>query len=165
MGREEGGGEMDENGLTIIAVDPGKVSGWAHMSHDAFYSGQMDWYDHLQWIDRILTTNAWSGGNKPVIVVEDFIYTAATAKKSRQTWSTEAIGVLRFMAFKHDLEFVTQTPAAAKRFATDDKLKNLGWYTPTKGGHANDAARHMLLYCVSRGIIKPEQLILGENYQ
>ena len=30
-------------------------------------------------------------------------------------------------------------------FATDDKLRRLGWYKPGKG-HANDAARHLLLW-------------------
>ena len=38
-----------------------------------------------------------------------------------------------------------QRPAEAKKFATDDKLKALGWY---KGGfgHADDAARHLLVF-------------------
>ena len=63
------------------------------------------------------------------------------------------IGGLRYLAVVGDeyvgpLRFVRQTPAQAKSFGTDDKLRRLGWYTPTPGGHANDAARHLLAFAV-----------------
>ncbi len=43
-----------------------------------------------------------------------------------------------------------QTPATGKGFGTDAKLKHLGWYNPTQGGHSNDAARHLLTYLAVR---------------
>ena len=46
----------------------------------------------------------------------------------------------------------------AKSFATDAKLKALDWYERTKDGHANDAARHLVVYLVKsphRNIILP----------
>jgi hypothetical protein len=142
------------NQITILAVDPGKVSGWASLRLGEFYSGQKDGMELLRWVDEMLQR-----GTQFTLVCEDFIYTAATAKKTRQTWSTESIGVLRFLADKYQTEFVLQTPLDAKKFATNDKLKRLDWYRGTKGGHANDAARHLLLYCVKRGLIKPQELI------
>ena len=126
----------------IIAVDPGKVTGWAVLGIEGLYTGgEGSLHDILASIETLLIE-----GDKPIIVCEDFIFTTATAKKSRQTWSTEGIGVLRYLAARYQVSFIIQGPAAAKRFAIDDKLKAMGWYHPTPGGHRNDAARHLLLY-------------------
>ena len=138
----------------IIAVDPGKMTGLANLALGEFNSGQVPLGEYLINIDRALEQ-----GMRPTLVCEDFIYTTETAKKTRQTWSTEGIGVLRFLAQKYDLSFNLQSPASAKRFATDDKLKAMGWYNPSKGGHANDAARHLLVYCVGNKLIDPRPLL------
>lgn len=145
---------MDLNQRSIVAIDPGKVTGWAEIRLGEFHSGQADMFEILEWVDAAINF-----GFFPTIVCEDFIYNAATAKKTRQTWSTEGIGVLRYLARKADVSFHLQPPVDAKRFATDDKLKTMGWYRPTKGGHANDAARHLLLYCVKNNLIDPRDLI------
>jgi len=139
---------------TIVAVDPGKMTGWAQLRLGEFSSGQTDDIAFLLWIDDSITR-----GLLPTIVCEDFIYTTETAKKTRQTYSTESVGVLRFLAAKHSLSFTLQTPADAKGFSKNDKLKAMDWYMPTKGGHANDAARHLLLYCVKNKLIDPRQLL------
>lgn len=138
----------------IIAVDPGKMTGLANLTFGEFTSGQLPLMEYLQNLDGALMQ-----GMLPTLICEDFIYTTETAKKSRQTWSTEGIGVMRFLAHKHKLSFTLQSPASAKRFATNDKLKAMGWYKPTKGGHANDAARHLLVYCVGNQLIDPRPLL------
>jgi hypothetical protein len=138
----------------IIAVDPGKMTGWAHLRLGMFNSGQMPLSDYLVWFDQVLEE-----GLQPTVVCEDFIYTTETAKKTRQTWSTEGIGVLRFLTAKYGFGFHVQTPADAKRFSTNAKLKAMEWYRPSKGGHANDAARHLLLYCVKNKLIDPRPLL------
>lgn len=143
------------NDMMIVAVDPGKMTGVAVLDTSDVYTGwEGELHDALRSIDVQLDL-----GHKFVIVCEDFIYTQATAKKSRQTWSTEGIGVLRYLAETHGVQFVLQTPAAAKRFATDEKLKVLDWHHPTKGGHRNDAARHLLLYADSVGRIDRRRLL------
>jgi len=60
--------------------------------------------------------------------------------------TTDRIGAMRLIADHGGVQFVRQTPAQAKSFATDDKLRKLGWFSPTPGGHANDATRHLLVY-------------------
>lgn len=142
------------NQLTVMAFDPGKITGWASLRLGEFFSGEDELQPILEWVNSILYE-----GLKPTIVCEDFIYTAATAKKTRQTWSTEGIGVLRYLSTKYGIEFKLQTPQAAKAFSTNDKLRKIEWYRASKGGHANDAARHLLLYCVERGIVSPQSLI------
>lgn len=132
----------------IIAFDPGKTTGWARLTGaDSFASGEVDLETTLHFVFENLKS-----GSKPVIICEDFIFTAETAKKSRQTWSTEGIGVLRFLAREFGCEFVLQSPASAKSFGTNDKLKIMGWYTAGKQ-HANDAARHLMVYAVANGRI------------
>jgi len=145
---------MDLDQRLIVAIDPGKMTGYALLKPGSFLSGQAPLQDALVWIDETFTA-----GHRMTIVCEDFIYTAATAKKTRQTWSTEGIGVLRYLASKYDVGFYLQAPVDAKKFSTNDKLKAMGWYKPTKGGHANDAARHLLLYCIKNKLIDPRDII------
>lgn len=136
-----------------IAIDPGKMTGWARIIDGNFLSGQAPLMDILDWAFMALET-----GLRPIITVEDFIFTQQTLKKTRQTWSTEGLGALRWMAHHFDCEFEVQTPADAKRFADDDKLKAIGWWNPTKGGHANDAARHLMVSRVKRGLLNTRDL-------
>lgn len=139
---------------TIMAIDPGKETGWAVLDTKGMYTGGEDLlHNVLSAVDTLLAE-----GERPIIVCEDFIFTTATAKKTRQTWSTEGIGVLRYLSAKYQVSFIIQGPAAAKRFAIDDKLKAMGWYYPTKGGHRNDAARHLLLYADGVGRIDRKRL-------
>ena len=93
---------------------------------------------------------------------ESYVITASTLRKTRgENWSLESIGALRWMANKHRVEFVLQTPADAKRFADDRKLKAAGWYFPTPGGHANDAARHLMLYLARNDVELFKRVIAG----
>lgn len=132
----------------VYAFDPGKMTGWAVLNPGGgFSSGEQPWYDALFFMDELLRTVP---NTIEAVVCEDFIYTAATAQKSRQTWSTEGIGVLRYLTRRAGVDFILQTPASAKRFSTDEKLRRIGWWNPGHG-HANDAARHLLVYAVSNG--------------
>lgn len=141
----------------VIAFDPGKETGWARIQDGKFESGQGRLWPVLFWFDGILEF-----GRRPTVFCEDFIITPQTAKKSRQTDPLDGIGALKFLARKYDLALIMQTPAKAKAFATDDKLKALGWYRPTKGGHANDAARHLMVGLVGQKLINPRQLLPEE---
>jgi len=132
----------------IIAVDPGVVTGVATWDHEfeTFASSQEEAYGALVRID-----NALRIGTPPVetVVCEAYTITAATLRKTRQPASLESIGALRYLCRRSSVEFVLQTPADAKRFAGApryDKLRRAGWYFPTPGGHANDAAAHLLTY-------------------
>jgi len=138
----------------ILAVDPGKMTGWARLTNGEFDSGECSMEEFLTWIK----TTIIEIGLRPHIVCEDFIYTPQTSKKSRQTWSTESIGVLRFIAREYGCGFTLQSPSDAKSFASNTKLKGLGWWNIGKG-HANDAARHLLVYSVKNRIIDPRILL------
>ncbi len=139
----------------IIAIDPGKMTGWARINKNlVFASGEMPLYDVLHFIHEMMR----QGGVVPEIICEDFIFTKETLKKSRQLYSTEGLGALRFLCEEYECNFYIQTPAAAKSFSSNEKLKKIGWHTPGKV-HANDAARHLLLHGVEHGLVDVRQFM------
>jgi hypothetical protein len=152
----------------IIAVDPGKVSGIATWDGERLESWQEPTWFAIDRIWGLLEDNAPPTLSAPpqmieAIVCESYVITASTLRKTRgENWSLESIGALRWMARRHSVEFVLQTPADAKRFADDVKLKAAaGWYRPTPGGHANDAARHLMTYLARNDVELFTRVIAG----
>lgn len=135
---------------TVLAVDPGKVSGWAFVDLDdlaTFTAGQLP---HMEFLD--MAERAIMAGKLTAIVAESYVITARSLKVSRgENWSLEQLGVLRWLCHKRDVDFTEQTAADGKRFGTDTKLLSAGWFHPTPGGHRNDACRHLLTYAANVG--------------
>ncbi len=129
--------------MKIFSVDPGMGTGWAFWDDGLLASfGETDHEqfskDIDQWFARL-----------DVVVCEDYIITPQTLKKTRQLYSLHLIGFFKYLCRIMDIPFILQTPAEAKSFSTNDKLKALGWYFPTPDGHQNDAIRHLMLYLVN----------------
>lgn len=147
---------MIEHAPRILALDPGKTTGTAY--HDTETGDvefrQLNFDDTCQYAGTLTAKH----GESLLIVAESFIITANTAKNSQAPWSLELIGVARFFSrFYCGRDLRLQSPASAKRFSSDERLRMLGWYN--KGmGHANDAARHLLLLEATRGYLTTEQL-------
>jgi hypothetical protein len=101
-----------------------------------------------------------SGPFMDVIIYERFQYQRRELDKgvSLVLDSVEYIGIIKLcskrmhldkgFAYKHQL--VEQTPAQAKNFWTDDKLKKVGLYT-SGSAHERDATRHLLYYLMQHG--------------
>jgi hypothetical protein len=133
----------------VLAIDPGKMSGFAFQDDTGFRdAGQLEMMPLLQLAEQ----DAKAYGAELVIVCESYTITAETAKKSRQTWSLEIIGALRWIAWRYGCEFILQSPADAKRFATDARLHECGMWVKGQD-HARDAYRHLLLYLAKTGQI------------
>ena len=154
---------MDDTGCRYVAAfDPGKLTGWALYDRETeeFDSGQTNFDETCNLVFAL--------GQKHLatllVVSESFIITQATAKNSQAPWSLELIGVMRYasrMYTRRDL--VTQAPATAKRFSSDERLKQMGWHRPGKG-HANDAARHLLVTLATRGWLDRATLTMLTTY-
>ena len=99
------------------------------------------------------------------LVCEGFVIRSNTSKLDAGAFSltTDLIGACRLLAHQAGIPFVRQTPAEAKSFATDDKLRRLGWYRPTKGGHANDASRHLLTFLAKQNYSPILQALTAET--
>ena len=131
----------------IIAVDPGKTCGVAFFGW-SFSSGEHSAQNALALVHYVL-----AGSGAELVVCESFV-----PRPGIRTWQPEAletIGALRYICQREGIPFELQAPADAKRFSTNDKLQLLGWRNPTPGGHADDAARHLLLAAVRHGLIDP----------
>ncbi len=128
----------------ILAIDPGGTTGVAayypaQVSTDFFevpggYIGFVDWF----W------ENGMNYGLQQVIC-ESFI--PRPGARSMQYDALYIIGYLAMHLHRDGTPFKLQSPAQAKSFATNPKLKAAGLY-PVGQGHAQDAARHLLVHLV-----------------
>lgn len=146
--------------MLLIAVDPGKTTGVATWYLDRAFEEPMATQieGSLDFCDYVHALLAGHYDDDIVIICEKYTINAGTLKKSRQYDPLEIIGTLRWFAHQYEIDFVLQSPAEAKRFATNDKLKKIGWYTPGRD-HAADAMRHLLLYSVKNGHVNPGDLL------
>ena len=112
---------------------------------DSVRFGELPHMEMIDWTHSVLADN------QPInrLIVESYTITARTLKLTRQPWSLEQIGALRWLAHQYRVPFILQSPAGAKGFATDEKLKAVGWWPSSD--HARDAARHLMLNLVAEG--------------
>lgn len=144
----------------ILAVDPGGVTGWAKFepATGQFNQGEVDGgaLGFGPWFATVITQTPnvlWE------VVCEKFTIGEMTKGKTTQYDAVYLNGFLEIYCHIQGVQFTRHTVSNVKSFATNDKLKKLGWYTPSKGGHQNDAARHMLAYVAKKPWAQP---ILGE---
>lgn len=139
-------GVPDDPPRFVLAVDPGKTTGYAWLdSEDNFGYGEVEGrFDFYRLVREWTSTGA-----VPEIVCESWSVTEETHKKSTQQDPYLMWGYLEGLCDANGWTFDTQQPAQ-KAFGTDEKLKAIGWEATTKGGHARDASRHLLLYLTRR---------------
>lgn len=128
--------------MDYIAIDPGKVTGIAVREEGVEFASSE--------IPTRAQVYAWLFSLPPVgvpttLIVERYDITAQTHKLSAQKDALYLIGAVEMTAQRIGARFYL-SPRSAKAFATDAKLRHLGWYKPSPGGHQNDAARHLLTY-------------------
>jgi hypothetical protein len=149
--------------VVLVAVDPGVVTGLATWDSDGEVCTSWQeptWYA----VDRVWAMLESRAAE--VVICEAYTVTAATLRKTRQYDALESIGALRWMSNRHGVEFVLQTPADAKRFVESPggrygKLRRAGWYNPTPGNHAADAAAHLMLYLARNDVELFKRVIAG----
>ncbi len=139
----------------VFVCDPGLTSGVALFHRTDDNQIEVVWSDELDWENtarRCSETLREYGGDDVAIVAERFTITAQTAKNSQQTWSLEIIGMLRLLALMYGADPLDlQSPADAKRFCTNTRLKALDIWHIGGGGHALDALRHGVLWFTRHG--------------
>jgi hypothetical protein len=128
--------------LAVIGVDPGKMTGvvlWTPTGMIADEFEQVDVEPYLEGmlksLDR-LDTDCFIG-------VQRFAILPGTHKKTRQAAASEVVGTVRDLGRKYGVTVDVQSASTAARF-DNDTLRRAGLFTP-KCGHANDAARHVLV--------------------
>ena len=128
----------------VIALDVGKVTGaalWLHtIPHEIIVAEIPSRYEVRDFVKDV-----YESDYKMSIVCENFVISQRTIKTAQDHNALRLIGWLDIWCEEFNVPFTLRTAAAAKSFATDDKLKALDWFNRTPDGHANDAARHMLV--------------------
>jgi hypothetical protein len=142
---------------TFIAVDPGLMTGVAWYTDGKFYQAEVPYEQTGRYIKELIQMYHPEGAID--LVCEKFFYTQATMKKSRGDWSMKLIGVMEFLASEYECRFFLQSPAEAKNLMTDSRLRVLGWFNASKGGHQNDAARHLARHLLKERIIDGRNLV------
>jgi len=137
----------------VLSVDPGVMTGWATWSDRLLVVGQAEFDPFVRYVVTLAEEDQLH-----VIVCERYTITGETLKKSRQSASLEVIGFLKSVGVVYDIPVILQTPADAKRFATDAKLTAAGWKLPSTQDHANDALRHLMLYLVKERMMEPPRV-------
>jgi hypothetical protein len=140
--------------VILLAIDPGKTVGAAVWSEGRLVEhGQCDSFAFLTWMEAIVPL--YAGWDLQVVCERYKLGPRSLKTGSDFEWATDVIGTVRYWCRKYDVSLIMQDPAKAKSFSTDDKLRRHLWYLPTPGGHANDAARHLLVRLVEMGKVKP----------
>lgn len=130
--------------MTIIAVDPGKTTGFSiHVPGNAPVTSEVPWLDFIDDAYKYVVVSK----QITTVVCERFVVSGRTVRVGRgdENWSAETIGALRWLCHRAGATFELQSASDAKKFAPDQRLRDVGWWTPGKQ-HANDASRHLLLY-------------------
>jgi hypothetical protein len=98
--------------------------------------------DLERWLEEKLLRS--TAGESVEVVAERYVI-----GKADSPWSLKYLGVLSYLSRKGGWgEPVIQTPADAKSFVSNQRIKDLGFWHRGGKGHALDAIRHGILYMV-----------------
>lgn len=139
----------------VIGIDPGLLSGVAaavipeqDSPAEQLMSDEQPWQEAVTTVIRL--ADEWPGA---VIVMEAFIITQATVRKTFEPWSLYSIGALEYAMHLRgrSSSTVLQSPATAKRLVDNRLLRALGLWHRGGAGHANDALRHIAAFALGHG--------------
>lgn len=139
---------------TYLGIDPGYITGVALLRPSGEFGAiEVDsTFAVADFITDLWEQERWSKRKQLVICYEKFAIQPRTLKTARQYdalyFNGWLIHFFRRLRPEDGIVLVQQTPAQAKSFSTNNKLEAVGWYTASPGGHANDAAKHILLAAV-----------------
>lgn len=163
----------------LLGVDPGRVTGlfavdvlsaplggWYPDGHPvatscAFTPAQLAPEDVPDFL-RFWLENVASSGCPVVIAVERYVITARTARLTQQPAALEVTGVVKHLAREAGVPVVEQLKSNAARLASDDRLRELGWYSRGRR-HETDAARHALLALATTDAVLFERLLAQDR--
>lgn len=150
-----------EESKYLLAVDPGLASGISLFDITDPVNPVLVWYSEMsiaEFYEQIpALIEKYSGSLQ--VVCENFIITLATAKKSPAPWSLNLIGILQYFCWVHSVEMTLQKPEERK-FATDEKIKALGFVFKRKNGHVTESVRHAIVWMVHRNGKLAKRLIV-----
>ncbi len=138
----------------ILSIDPGKMTGLALIKIEDGVP-EIVWSKETEYMDTCNEMNiviAEHRADNLRVLYERFIITPMTAKNSVAPWSLELIGVIKYLTGAYGVtDVVDQSPATAKNFCPNPRLKAVGFWHRGGAGHAQDALRHVVTHLVDCG--------------
>lgn len=130
--------------MIIVGIDPGNVTGmawwdldkedptqWLEQPYDGFGNALRKWID-------------WGRLKEEEITVGVEKYTMTPGIKTAQPYALMNMGIIEDQCRLYGVPFHYHLPSTTKRQVSNTLLRKLGWWTPTKDGHVNDALRVVL---------------------
>lgn len=126
----------------VMWIDPGLASGWAAYDYAAqsFVCGEEELTGMGERIRAVATAIPVE---QLAVGCEDYL---SLGGPGTPRYSHQVIGMVTRMAYEYGFTMLPLVPSSMRKLASIGKLKKLGWYKPTPGGHAIDASRHLLAY-------------------
>lgn len=144
----------------VLSIDPGLSSGIAFIRREPLKLVHSDELPPNETGDFVSALLREYPPDHVDVVMERFLITQATAKNSQQGVSLEVIGVVKYLCHAYGADPVTlQTPADAKSFSSNARLKQLELWHVGGEGHALDALRHAVLRLTRTGWTDPRLLL------
>lgn len=142
----------DSTGLLVLRLFPAQLTASIALR----YQGPP--HEALSKLEDVVRQAAlWQ--EKVVIAGERYTTTDRTGKRSAQPTPQRVLGAAEQLTYAYtNVEFTLQSPADAKKFAPNTRLRELGFYTSADlvgrpdANDVNDAARHALLALARRRV-------------
>jgi hypothetical protein len=135
----------------VLWLDPGKMTGWARLRDGKGFESGEAW---PQLAGDIMQDHCRQS-REALVGWEQFNITPATYRLRGSSETIEIIGVIRWLAIRHDAQILPAASRQARMTVSSETLKKFGWYRPGLG-HANDAARHLLAWMIRSGALEEE---------
>ena len=128
-------------------------------------TGVAAWQDGIIWSRNVPAAEVYDEmemliPKSDLVILEQLTITAVSYKKKDLKFAIELAGVVKYLSSRAGVELYEQLPVDAMRFATDEKLKRIGWYVPGPD-HQRDARRHILARLAELGLLDLGTLLNG----
>lgn len=141
--------QPDPEKFYLLGLDPGLMTGACLVDITTLDEPVMVWSEEWTIADFHDKIGHLMEMKNISVVIEDFKITVETAKLTPQPWSLHLIGVTLYLGYINNVKVKIQTPSQ-KPFATNDRLRAVGFWHVGEDGHANDAARHAMIWIVEK---------------
>lgn len=130
--------------FVVIGVDPGLKSGVAVFDSRRPADLELHTLDFdatCAFVDSRLVDES-----VPVDVVGERYTIGGRRPLTNQPDALELLGVLRWLAFRHEVRHYRYGASDAQRVGGRDVLRRLGWYRPVRGDHLEKAANQVVVH-------------------
>lgn len=159
MPKSHSKGSLDPAPKLLLAVDPGKSTGWAVFKGNVIFDmGITRTVDEFsEWLDKFLWTY---GANPDTIVYEDFqlFKNKALQQSGSRMEATQVIGIIKHWGRQVEAEMIRQ-PASILPIA--QKFSKMKMPSNHRDSHHISAANHAYYYLVTNNMILPNGIQNG----